>query len=1117
MMQHFPTTRIKTLFLFSAFLFFSSLTFAQDNSVAIGSTTTKADAVLWLVPNGQQGLILPVTTRSGFVPSEKGMVIYDSSDNKVYYWNGTAWTEIGGGSGGGTDQTLTYNSATGELTISGSGSTVTLSINGDLTGNLNNVQIANGAVTTTEILDGTVALADLTTVGAANGDILQFNGTAWTIVPNSGGTAYTAGTGINVTGTVITNTGDTDATDDLALTTVPNAAGDISGDFNSGLTINANAVTSAEIADGTIVNVDISDVAASKATVTPTGNLASTDVQSALVELQTDIDGAVGLPATTDAQIIVSNGTTPTGTTMSGDATISNTGVVTIAANAITSTEITDATIVDADISDVTASKATVTPTGNLASTDVQSALVELQTDIDGAVGLPATTDSQIIVSSGTTPTGATMSGDATISNTGVVTITDGAISGGVGGKITDLSITADDITANTITTGKIAPNGTTRSLLATTTAGIVNWVAPTGDNQVLGSNGAGDLVFRPVVDAATGIADPGTDANLVTEAAVRAAISGSTSLQSAYNGGNAIQLAAADNISITKNDASSLLYLDEATGRVGVGISTPESNLHVLSNSGSQLKVGHPNQPAREWIFGVDAVADFTIKNETSGEALRISSANAVTIPNLGVGIVTADATGLLSSGALTSADIPNLDAAKITTGILPVARGGTGTSSFGANAVIFSDGTNLIGDETGLSFTNSTNALNVGGDTYFRDINTTGTTLVSIENSGTNGWLRVYTNGAGDGQIYPAGQTFLRQTTTTTTPQFSIQNSGTGDVGMRFTGQAQTITMGVDNSDLDKFKISDNTTLGTNDRLVIETTGHIGINTPDPTSQLEITTADQTALEVSGSNTWGTALNLYNSSSGSTWRVITAGSAHPDLPSGSLGIGDALGNYGFIMNGSNLTTYLAESTSSKVALGFIPTATTTYKLELPNNTTAGIGRARANAWVTYSDTRVKYNQTEIHYGLKELLLLKPKFYHHHSSNVEGNEIIVNKNDYSEEIGFVAQEVYEVIPEIVSKPENEQIDLWSMDYEKLTPVIVKAIQELNPKVELNDDNVKKLLIIYQELVSRIESQQSEINQFKAENKEAKANYDELRSEVNLIKELLSIEAKKKD
>lgn len=75
---------------------------AQENSVTIGGTQLKEDAVLWLVPSGnggQQGLILPVATKAGFTPSEKGMVIYDPSDNKVYFWNGSNWQDmVGGGS-----------------------------------------------------------------------------------------------------------------------------------------------------------------------------------------------------------------------------------------------------------------------------------------------------------------------------------------------------------------------------------------------------------------------------------------------------------------------------------------------------------------------------------------------------------------------------------------------------------------------------------------------------------------------------------------------------------------------------------------------------------------------------------------------------------------------------------------------------------------------------------------------------------------------------------------------------------------------------------------------------------------------------------------------------------
>ncbi|MFN0214408.1 MAG: hypothetical protein ACKVT2_09155 [Saprospiraceae bacterium] len=68
------------------------------------------------------------------------------------------------------------------------------------------------------------------------------------------GPSYTAGTGINIAGTVITNTGDTDASNDLTTASV--AAGDVTGAF-SNLQIAANAVGTNEIANASITAADL--------------------------------------------------------------------------------------------------------------------------------------------------------------------------------------------------------------------------------------------------------------------------------------------------------------------------------------------------------------------------------------------------------------------------------------------------------------------------------------------------------------------------------------------------------------------------------------------------------------------------------------------------------------------------------------------------------------------------------------------------------------------------------------------------------------------------------------------------------------------------------------------
>ena len=56
-------------------------------------------------------------------------------------------------------------------------------------------------------------------------------------------------------------------------------------------------------------------------------------------------------------------------------------------------------------------------------------------------------------------------------------------------------------------------------------------------------------------------------------------------------------------------------------------------------------------------------------------------------------------------------------------------------------------------------------------------------------------------------------------------------VEGSSADDPWLAFTigGGAETFSMGLDNSDSDKFKISDNDALGTNDRFVIDSAGHI------------------------------------------------------------------------------------------------------------------------------------------------------------------------------------------------------------------------------------------------------------------------------------------------
>ena len=59
-------------------------------------------------------------------------------------------------------------------------------------------------------------------------------------------------------------------------------------------------------------------------------------------------------------------------------------------------------------------------------------------------------------------------------------------------------------------------------------------------------------------------------------------------------------------------------------------------------------------------------------------------------------------------------------------------------------------------------------------------------------------------------------------------------------------------------------------------------------------------------------------------------------------------------------------------------------------------------------------------------------------------------------KQSGNKDIGFIAQEVEEILPFIVHT--NEKTDYKSMDYSRITPILVEAIQEQQKMI----DNLKK-------------------------------------------------------
>jgi len=91
------------------------------------------------------------------------------------------------------------------------------------------------------------------------------------------------------------------------------------------------------------------------------------------------------------------------------------------------------------------------------------------------------------------------------------------------------------------------------------------------------------------------------------------------------------------------------------------------------------------------------------------------------------------------------------------------------------------------------------------------------------------------------------------------------------------------------------------------------------------------------------------------------------------------------------------------------------------------------------SGAWTNGSDIAFKKNVADIEYGLLTVLNLQPRKYQ-------------MKLDDIDDIGFIAQEIETVIPEIVHT--NENSGYKSLDYGAITAVLVKAMQEQQTLIE---------------------------------------------------------------
>ncbi len=378
---------------------------------------------------------------------------------------------------------------------------------------------------------------------------------------------------------------------------------------------------------------------------------------------------------------------------------------------------------------------------------------------------------------------------------------------------------------------------------------------------------------------------------------------------------------------------------------------------------------------------------------------------------------------------------------------------------------------------DLVAIGTTTAAAKLDVWGSAGSTDIlgisSSTGSRLLTLTSAGN----------LGIGTTTPVSKFVISDASTWTNNFSTLTVSDSGTIGAGLTlastdtgGKKWSLYSGGSGSSIGAggFAIYDGTTAA--NRLVISSSGNVGIGTTTPVAQLTMSGNNSWSgvvgnAVIADSGTVGAGLTLLaTGTNGKKWSLVsTASGATPG--GGTLGFHDSTANaYRMLINTNGYVSIA--TTSSAVAggtaafLNIDRSSAAVYAISTYINSTTGAGQiafanpngvvgsiitsGSATTYNTTSDRRTKENITETVLGLDALMQLPIRDFS-----------FIKDTTHATTSGFIAQELYEIFPWAVSTNGDNGIDPltgtstpWSVDYGRITPLLAKSIQDLNLKLE---------------------------------------------------------------